>query len=142
MESNLSYIFFHHALKWWHILCQLHNKGCISFLIYFKLYFPEILMLLPILLLASLEAFPVATWTDWKRPWSNDPTQFDLMSLIPCNGNNKVNQYLKLYIGLKKNVCFYLQSARVKDRIETGYTLSFVASPVVCKQWTLRVIML
>lgn len=101
-------------------------------------------MLLPILLLASLEAFPVATWTESDRgiwPWSNDPTQFDLMSLIPCNGNNKVNQYLKLYIGLKK-ICFYLQSARVKDQIETGYTLSFVASPVVCKQWTLRVIML
>lgn len=62
---------------------------------YFKSYFPEMLMLLPILLLASLEAFPVATWTESDR----GPTQFDLMSLIPCNGNNKVNQYLKLHIG-------------------------------------------
>lgn len=34
---------------------------------YFKLYFPEMLMLLPILLLASLEAFPVATWTESDR---------------------------------------------------------------------------
>lgn len=35
--------------------------------IYFKSYFPEMLMLLPILLLASLEAFPVATWTESDR---------------------------------------------------------------------------
>lgn len=34
---------------------------------YFKLYFPEMLMLLPVLLLASLEAFPVATWTESDR---------------------------------------------------------------------------
>lgn len=60
------------------------------------------LMLLPTLLLASLEAFPVATWTESDR----GPTQFDLMSLIPCNGNNKVNQYLNLYIGFKKKYFF------------------------------------
>lgn len=88
-------------------------------------------MLLPTLLLASLEAFPVATWTESDR----GPTQFDLMSLIPCNGNNKVNQYLKLHIGLKKNICFYLQSARVKDRIETGYIPCHLLRTLDC--WSL-----
>lgn len=48
-------------------IMSITQQGMQFFLIYFKLYFPEMLMLLPILLLASLEAFPVATWTESDR---------------------------------------------------------------------------
>lgn len=49
-------------------IMSITQQGMHFFLdIYFKLYFPEMLMLLPILLLASLEAFPVATWTESDR---------------------------------------------------------------------------
>lgn len=48
-------------------IMSITQQGMQFFFIYFKLYFPEMLMLLPILLLASLEAFPVATWTESDR---------------------------------------------------------------------------
>lgn len=49
-------------------IMSITQQGMHFFLdIYFKLYFPEMFMLLPILLLASLEAFPVATWTESDR---------------------------------------------------------------------------
>lgn len=48
-------------------IMSITQQGMHFFFDILKLYFPEMLMLLPILLLASLEAFPVATWTESDR---------------------------------------------------------------------------